>query len=293
MKAFAGLHPVTLLAYFVMMLAFSMFLRNPVTVGLSLLGGAAFCAMLTNAREKRDDLKFYLPLAVLIVLTNPLVSHNGRTPLFFVNGNAFTLEAIWYGVFIAGMIVAVLLWSKSYTKIFTSDKFLYLFGRALPKTALVLSVALRYVPMLRARAGKLRDAQKTLGLYSTGSVADNLVSSVKVYAALVAWSLENAVETGVHMRARGWDTGRRTSFSTFRFRVSDAAFLAVFAAAAALILLANARGELHFSFYPSPTPLPLSAVSVGAYALFGLLAFLPFFTETEETVRWTCLRSKI
>ena len=293
MKAFAKLHPVTLFAYFVMMLAFSMFLRNPVITFLSLLGGAAFCRTLTDRREKLEDLKFYLPLSLLIVITNPLVSHNGRTPLFFVNGNAFTLEAIWYGVFIAGMIVSVLLWSKGFTKIVTGDKFLYLFGRVLPKTALILSVAMKYVPLLKAQARKLKDAQKTLGLYSTGSMADNLKSAVKVYAALVGWSLENAVETGRHMRARGWNTGRRTSFSVFRFRAVDAVFLAVFAAAGTLLALAGAKELLYFSFYPAPTPLPMNALSVGAYILFGLLALIPFFTETEESIRWTCLRSKI
>ena len=293
MKAFSKLHPVTLFVYFVMMLAFSMFLRNPVTAALSLLGGAAFCCTLTQKNEKLEDLKFYIPLSLLIVLTNPLVSHNGRTPLFFVNGNAFTLEAIWYGIFIAGMIVAVLLWSKGFSKIVTSDKFLYLFGRVLPKTALILSVAFKYVPLLKAQSQKLKDAQKTLGLYSTGSVADNVKSTVKVYAALVGWSLENAVETGRHMRARGWNTVRRTSFSVFRFRAADAVFLAVFAAAGTLLALAGAKGYLYFSFYPSPTPLPLNAASVAAYALFGALALLPFFTETEESIRWTCLRSKI
>ena len=293
MKAFSKLHPVTLFVYFVMMLAFSMFIRNPVTAALSLSGGAAFCCTLTDKKEKLDDLKFYLPLSLLIVLTNPLVSHNGRTPLFFVNGNAFTLEAVWYGVFIAGMILAVLMWSKGFSKIVTSDKFLYLFGRVLPKTALILSVAVKYVPVLKTQAQRLKDAQKTLGLYSTGSVADNVKSAVKVYAALVAWSLENAVETGRHMRARGWNTGRRTSFSLFRFRTVDAVFLAVFAAAGVLLALAGARGSLSFRFYPSPTPLPLDAAAVAAYVLFGALALLPFLTETEESIRWTCLRSGI
>ena len=283
MKAFSKLHPTVLLAYFAVMLAFSMFIRNPVTVGLSLCGAAAFCAMLTDAKEKLNDLKFYIPLTVLITVTNPLFSHNGRTPLFFLNGNAFTLEAIWYGV----------LWSKSYSKIVTGDKFLYLFGRVLPKTALILSVALRYVPILKQQAQKTRDAQKTLGLYSTGSMADNAVSTAKVYSALVGWSLENAVETGRHMKARGWGRGKRTSFSVFRFRKADAAALAFIALAAVLVGLAAARGELTFSFYPAPTPLPLSAVPAAAYALYGALAFLPFLIETEELVRWSCLRSKI
>ena len=293
MKAFSKFHPFTLFTYFILMLLLTMFLRNPLTVALSLLGGAAFCGTLTDTKEKLADLKFYIPLTLLIAVTNPLISHNGRTPLFFLNGNAFTLEAIWYGVFIAGMIIAVLLWSKGYSKIVTSDKFLYLFGRAAPKTALILSVALRYVPILKTQAGKTRDAQKTLGLYSQGSVTDNAVSAVKVYSALVGWSLENAVETGMHMRARGWGSGKRTSFSTFRFRLADGLLLLFVGLTGALLAAAWSRGYLTFSFYPDLTPLPLNPVSVGAYVCFGLIAFLPFFVETEESIRWTCLRSKI
>ena len=293
MRAFSKLHPISLFSYFIVMLAFSMFIRNPVTVGLSLLGGAAFCFTLTQRSERLSDLGFYIPLTVLITVTNPLFSHNGRTPLFFVNGNAFTLEAIWYGAFIAIMIVAVLLWSKSYSKIVTADKFLYLFGRLLPKTALILSVALRYVPMLKTQAKRIRDAQKTLGMYASDSMLDRLVSGAKVYSALVGWSIENAVETGRHMRARGWGGAKRTSFSVFRFRRADAAVLAFTLFTAALIGFAAVRNELTFSFYPDLTPLPVSLVSVGAYVCFGALAFLPFLIETEETIRWNCLRSKI
>ena len=270
-----------------------MFLRNPVTVGMSLAGGAAFACTLTNAKEKLNDLKFYLPLTLLLAATNPLISHNGRTPLFFLNGNAFTLEAIWYGVFIAVMIVAVLLWGKGYSKIVTSDKFLYLFGRAAPKTALVLSVAIRYVPMLQRRARQTRDAQKTLGLFSTGSTADTLAGTAKVYSATVGWSLENAVETGRHMRARGWGAGKRTSFSTFRFRAADAAMLAFTLLAGGFVLFSAAKGTLAFTFYPSPAAAPFTPAAAAAYACFGALAFLPFLIETEELIRWNCLRSKI
>lgn len=292
MKAFAKFHPVTLFAYFAVILLFSMFIRNPVTVCLSLLGGAAFCSTLTNKREKLDDIKFYIPLTVLIAITNPLISHNGKTPLFFLNGNAFTLESIYYGVFIALMIIAVLMWSKSYSRIVTSDKFLYLFGRFAPKTALILSVALRYVPMMKAQAKKIKDAQKTLGLYSKGSYADNVVSTVKVYSALIGWSLENAVETGKNMKARGWGHGKRTSFSSFRFRAADAVVLVLLAVFSAAMLISLRTGRLAFSFYPEPTALPADPVSVFAYVCFALLSFIPFFIESEENIRWNCLRSK-
>ena len=114
-----------------------------------------------------------------------------------------------------------------------------------------------------------------------------------MYSALVGWSLENAVETGRHMRARGWGRGRRTSFSVFRFRAADGFLLGFTLLASVLLALAASGGQLTFSFYPAPTPLPVTALPLAAYVCFGALAFLPFLIETEETVRWNCLRSKI
>lgn len=40
---------------------------------------------------------FYVSMFLLVAVTNPLFSHNGVTPLFYLNGNPVTLEAFVYG----------------------------------------------------------------------------------------------------------------------------------------------------------------------------------------------------
>lgn len=96
---------------------------------------------------------------LLVAVTNPLFSHNGVTPLFYLNGNPVTLEAFVYGAAIAVMVVGVMLWCRCYSAVMTSDKFLYLFGRAIPKLALVLSMALRFIPMFK-RGSFTRSAER-------------------------------------------------------------------------------------------------------------------------------------
>lgn len=96
----------------------------------------------------------------MIAVINPLFSHNGVTPLFFLNGNPVTLEAVLYGLDIAVMLVAVLYWFKGYNHVMTSDKFLFLFGRAIPRLALVLSTALRFVPLLKVQIRRVSRAQR-------------------------------------------------------------------------------------------------------------------------------------
>ena len=293
MKAFASVHPFLLLFYFLSVLSVSMFVQNPVLQGAALLGGILFSATLQKRRALPGDLGFYLPLFFLVAVTNPLFSHNGVTPLFFLNGNPVTLEAILYGIALAGTVLGVLLWCKCYSAIMTSDKFLYLFGRAIPRLALVLSMALRFVPLFRRQMRRVRLAQKAMGLYSARGVVDKIRSTGRVFLAMIAWSLENAMETAASMKARGYGTGRRTNFSLFRFTARDGVLLSVSAVLFGVTIFAAATGDTYFTFYPRISGLGLSVPAIAAYVTFTLLTPLPFVMEMKEVVLWNYYRSKI
>ncbi len=293
MKAFSKFHPVVLIIYFVSVIGTAMFLAHPVFEAIALTGAILFCFVITKKQDKLSDLKFYIPLFLLIAITNPLFSHNGVTPLFFMNGNAVTLEAILYGIDIAVMLVSVMLWCKAYSIIMTSDKFVYLFGRIIPKLSLVLSMALRYVPMLKRQAKKVSCAQKAMGLYSSKSIADRVKFAVRVFSALVGWSLENAVETGRAMKARGYGLRGRTNYSNYYFLKTDALLLAVCISAFAAVVIGRICGCGNFSFYPRITEIGLSGIDICMYSAFAVMAFLPFIIEIEEVIRWKYYRSKI
>ncbi|MEE0857995.1 MAG: energy-coupling factor transporter transmembrane component T [Acutalibacteraceae bacterium] len=293
MKAFSNVHPIILMVYFVSVLSITMFITNPLIELLALSGSIFFCVILTGRKERREDLKFYLPLLILITITNPLFSHNGQTPLFFMNGNAVTLEAIIYGVAIAVMVIAVMLWCKSYSHIMTSDKFVYLFGRVIPKLSLVLSMALRYIPMLKRQSLKVNRAQKAMGLYTSKSYVDRVCSVLRVFSVLVGWSLENAVETGKSMKARGYGLKGRTNYSNFKFKKSDGLLLGVNIALLFITVIGIISGELDFTYYPKISQLQFGVMAVISYISFAILAYLPFFIEVEEEIRWKFYRSKI
>ena len=293
MNAFSKIHPIALMAYFVAVMSVGMFVTNPVVELISLAGGILFCSVLTGAKEKKSDFFFYIPLMLLIAITNPLFSHNGITPLFFLNGNPITVEAIVYGGYLAVMIASVMLWFKAYGFVMTSDKFVYLFGRILPQLSLVFSMALRYVPMLKRQAKKVSRTQKAMGYYSSDSFADRLKSGVRVTSVLIGWSLENAVETGKAMKARGYGLKGRTNYSNFRFTKSDFVFTSACLLLWGITLAGMATGCLDFSYYPEITGIPSGIYSVICYAAYGFLSFLPFIIEAEEMIRWKYYRSKI
>ncbi len=293
MKAFAGLHPAVTMTYFVLLLTVCMFLPHPVLQGQALVCGALTCALLCRRGAARD-VGFYLPLFLLVAVTNPLFSHNGVTPLFFLNGNPVTLEALLYGLSLAAMVVGVLLWCKAYNEVMTSDKFLYLFGAVTPKLSLVLSMALRFLPAYRRQARRVSRAQKAMGLYAGSSMVCRVKNRLRVLAAMVTWSLENAMETAASMKARGYGSGkRRTHFSLFRFRPADGAFFAALLLLAAAPLAAAAAGALNFTYYPRLSQLQTTPAAWVAYAAYGLFLLLPAMWEAKEALVWRCCKRKI
>lgn len=293
MKFFSNFHPAALMLYFLGVLLAAMFSGNPVILILALLGGGSFAWLLSEPRERREDLGFYLGLLVLVTLTNPLFSHNGVTPLFFLNGNPVTLEAIAYGFFTGLTVVSVILWCKCYNKVMSTDKFLYLFGRVIPSLSLVLSMALRYVPMLKRQAGKVERAQKTMGLYASDSRFDRIRSKLMVFSSLVGWSLENAVEVSRSMRARGYGLSGHTSYSNYHFTGRDLLLLGATILAMGLYFGTSVLDLGRFSFYPAITALDTRPLALVQYIAFGLLSMAPALIETEETLRWNYSRSKI
>lgn len=293
MKALENRHPIPLFVYFLSEILVCAFVWNPVLQLTALVGAALFCMLLQSRKAIVADLGFYLPLFCMIAVTNPLFSHNGVTPLFFLNGNPVTLEAFLYGFAIAVMIVAVLLWCKGAHEVISNDKFLYLFGKVTPKLSLVLSMALRFVPLFRRQMHKVSRAQKAMGLYTSKSYTDRLKSALRVFSAMIAWSMENAMETAASMQARGYGLKGRTHFSLFRFRPHDAVLLAVSVGLLSITLAGVASGQTAFHFYPR-TSIPDSApFAVLVYVAFGVLSFLPFLVEVKENLQWKYYRSKI
>ena len=292
MSALDNVNPIAAFLWLMVTAGIAMFCFNPVILAISLLGALLFFL----ARNPDARLSTHLPYLLLLILSaliNPLFNHNGATVLFVLNDNPITLEAIYYGAAMGVMILAVLYWFRSFQQIMTSDKLLYVFGSALPKLTLILSIALRYIPLLRKQARRVRDAQKALGLFREENLLDRLRGELRIFSVLVSWALENGIITADSMCARGYGVGRRTRFALFRFHLRDGLLCAGCLLLGGCTIVGIACGALSCSFYPhfvSPAPSALGCVACIAYAI---LAFFPVLLEVEERIRWKSLRLKI
>lgn len=293
MNNLSNCHPFVSAFYFLSVLLVTMFTTNPLLLIFALLGSIAFLISLVGSRELLKSSAFYIPLFLLIAITNPLFSHNGVTELFFVNQNAVTLEAVLYGVDIAVMLISVLFWFRCFNDVMTNDKLLYLTGKISPKISLVFSSALRFIPLFKKQAKKIRQVQKTMGLFSTDSFFEKVKSELIVFLSLVTWSLENAIDTGASMKSRGYGLKGRTHFSLYHFNITDIYMSAIIILCDAVVLTAFLNNKLNFEFYPEISTINSDFLTVFSIIVFGVLCFLPFILEVKEAFKWKYFKSKI
>lgn len=289
-SGFARLHPLVDLTFFVLVLAFAMFISHP-AVQLAGLVCAALFALRCTGRGFGRRMAMLLPLMLLAAVVNPLVSHQGVTVLFrFPSGNACTLESVLYGISAAVRLGTAVLWFMGWNAVMTSDKFVYLFGRILPSLSLTLSMGLRFVPRLLRRTREVAQAQKLARPAERGWLA-SIRRAGRVVSIVVTWALENALDTADSMKSRGYGLPKRTAFSLFRFTLRDGICLGVLAALGGAVLAGSLTGGLKWWYYPAPGGATGAQAALWT-AAFVLLAAFPLIFDAKEAIQWRASRSR-
>ena len=282
--AFADCHPLVNLLFFTLVIALTVGVRHPVCQLLSLL-----CALWCRGRQEVRKMWYLLPLLVLTVVLNGLTNHRGVTILCYLPwGNPLTLESLLYGLSAAVMLVTVVVWFSCYTRVMTSDKVVYLFGRIIPALSLVLSMILRFVPRLTAQGRRLAE------LHRGGSgKKERLRRGVAVLSGLMTWALESAVETADSMKSRGYGLPGRTAYSLFRLDGRDKGLLLWMGLTGGLMLTGWIAGGFAFQYDPALKGAAFTPLSVLWFLSIPALGLTPLWLERKEEGLWKSSSSGI
>ena len=285
-------HPGCACAVFACVLLPAVFGINPVTAGIGLLSGMLFYCLLEEDVPWKS-LCLYSALTAGSGIINPLFNHNGRTVLFFLNRNPVTLEAALYGLTMGGLIASALVWARCFTRVMDTEKLETVTGRLSPKISLILCMALRYVPLFREQAARVREAQKGLGLIREENGIDRLRGALRVMDGMATWGLENGVTTADSMAARGYGCGKRTRYSPYPWERADTALTVLCLGLTAAFCAAWAAGRTGWTWYPELKVPEAGAAGVAAYAAFAALCAVPSLLEIKDRWKWKTLRSRI
>ena len=209
--AFSQCHPLTNFLFFVGAIGFCAVIQHPIYL-LAGAAGAAGYYLLLNGRKGWKLIGGLIPVFAVLSALNPLLNTYGKTELFTVFGRPYTMEALLYGMVIAGMLAVMILWFGCYSAVLTSDKFVCLFGGLIPSLSLLLVMILRMIPSLTRRAKQISDTRKSIGKGLTGAEGnkEKIQGGMRILSALTDWALEGSIVTADSMRSRGYGCAKRS-----------------------------------------------------------------------------------
>ncbi|MBR3298189.1 MAG: energy-coupling factor transporter transmembrane protein EcfT [Clostridia bacterium] len=292
--AFDTVNPIVAFVFFAFALIMPMLVMHPVLLGISLVCALIWLFMLRGRKAIGYILKFVLPIMLLTAILNPLFNHAGITTLFYLRHNPVTLESIVYGASSAAMLASVVLWFACFNQIFTSDKIVYLLGRFAPSISLVVSMALRFVPLFSRQAKRISYAQRGAGMGTGGgSVIKRARSGLSILSSLITWGLETSVTTADSMRARGYGLHPRRSFANYRFDGRDALIGGLLALGMLCSALASGFKLISIRFFPSFKINEVTPLFIAFCAIYAITLLIPVIMNSIEAYRWHLSRSKL
>jgi energy-coupling factor transport system permease protein len=203
-----------------------------------------------------------LPMALLIVAVNALVSRGGLTVLARLGDGGplgqldITLEAVAYGAKAALVLIVILASAALASAAVDPDQLLRSLRRVSFRSALTATIATRMVPLLALDARRIGEAQRC---------RPNPGGRLAVMRAITANVLDRSLDIAATLEVRGYGAARRPTRARRPWSRHDLAFAASAAAIVALALALPAP----FSFYPAIH----GSFGVWTFVLAGALAF--------------------
>lgn len=311
---FKGYHPFVNALFFISVITFGMLLRHPVCLAMSLIASTVYYLRISGSIGRKTVFGFLFPMLLAVVIINSFCNHYGVTTLFTLpSGNSFTFEALASGLASGVTVVSVIEWFFCFNEVVTQDKIMHVFGRVLPKGALVLSMILRFVPLYRQRYREISVARRGFDRQKeTDGFIGKIRAACKNIGVLISWCFENAIETADSMKSRGYGTGKRTFYSRFRWKTGDTLAMCALSAADVAVGVGAALGKTYCIYNPyiiinPPTQggtayiinelnITFNSFTIGGtttLAAYILLCFLPLIIDLTEDIKWNKLKSKI
>jgi len=234
-------------------------------------------------REWASTLKLSLWLGLSVIIINALLSYHGDHVLLAapfrlpVLGNpVITLEAIIFGAVMAlKLVVIISVFALINLTVHPDDIMAVLLKMRLPyKSVLVTSLSTRFVPCLVEDIGRISDGYRTRGVQlDTGGWFKKMKNRARITFALLANSLDRAVQVAEAMEARAFGSGqKRVFYREIGISRLDAVTLGVGLLPLAAGIAVRILGYGDYQYYPSLSPIGFGREWALAAAILLLLA---------------------
>jgi energy-coupling factor transport system permease protein len=224
---------------------------NPIVLGAVAVAVLAAGAAAGVGRPLLRAALWGVPVALVIMLINALVTRDGLTVIVrlgnlpLLGHTDITLEATAYGAILGLRAVALILCGLLYTLAVDPDEVLRLFRRVSFRSALSATLATRMVPILVRDGRRLAEAQRC----RSGPPPSRLT----LMRAACTGVLDRALDVAAALEVRGYGAARRPPAyggGAGSYSRHDAAFTAAALAVVTVSIAARASAAAAFSAYP-------------------------------------------
>ncbi|MCI7617944.1 MAG: energy-coupling factor transporter transmembrane protein EcfT [Firmicutes bacterium] len=292
-STFAGCHPAVNLIFFLFAIGITMFSTSPAFLAVTLVFSWLYSILLNGKKAVKSNLIFTIPILIIMTVINTLFTHNGATVLFYLNNSRITLEALLYGLAAAVLLSSIIVWFSCFNVVMTSDKLIFIFGKAAPVLGLTLSMIFRFIPLLKARFREISMGQRCMGRHVAGGFLAKLRQVTKEVSILISWSLEAAIETSDSMEARGYGLHGRTSFHLFKMTPTDKALLTGISISGLIAASGCILGKTSIYYYPKVVLGQWDVLTVITFAAYVLMLAVPLITDIFGEIKWQQYRLEI
>lgn len=279
---FSNYHPLIGLIYYIMWIYFAVSTEHPLYMAVAFFSA---CCYLFMEKGKKAITVSALLIAVAVIYVVIYVSYNhfGVTVLCKNSiGNNITKEAIAYGLVRAVKYVTLINILILFVHTFSSEKLIYILGRACPRLSLFVAIFIRGFNQFKVKRTEVKASRHGIGKVSTGPLR-NIRRICEEYHALISWVIENYMISSKSMLSRGYCLKGRSSYAIYRFDNRDRCMLVAVSSLAIFIILNQYLGYMKALYNPK---IVIGATNTASVLLFVLYCILPILVDTYYAFKY-------
>ena len=150
-------------------------------------------------------------------------------------------------------------------------------------SALILSMSMRFVPLLTRRARELRQLHRQDG----EGLPARLSHAGKLLGALLDWTMEEGMQSSRTLRARGYGAQSRSFYGVFRFTARDAGASCLLLTSLGLMIGLRILGAGKWLYFPAFEAPHMDFLQAAGLTVLCLTCGYPFLLEAgSRTLCW-------
>ncbi|WP_129598143.1 energy-coupling factor transporter transmembrane component T [Anaerophilus nitritogenes] len=290
-------HPLTMILFSITLLFMTLVYSHPVYIGSILLFMIMSICTLGEGKKIISSVKYGIYGAILIIIVNPLVYHEGRMVIYegirlpIIGRFKITLEALAYGGNSALKLICILLIFAFYGVMTDRDDTFSFFSKYAHKLTLTLSMTINMIHRLKLEVLRVKDVMILRGVnFKEKKIIKRVKAYYPILKVIFISSLEGSLDRAESLYSRGYGKYIRTSYSKLEMKGRDYLFLSLNTIVLAVFIYGLLSEKGLVLFYPTFTGFHIENLLFVIWidvALFSCVLLL------WGCMRWKFLKYKI